>query len=126
MTSGFERLYTETEAAELIGIKARSLRSERLAGRITYKRVAGKIMYRHDTDLLQWMRKGEEPCPDETEDRTLSGSRPAAPGTSPGPRAAEASGEARAKATASALKRRSANSCAASPDRPGRVVPLNS
>ncbi len=58
MTEPFERLYTEIEGAEAVGIKPRSLRTERAAGRIGYKRVAGKIMYRH-SDLEHWLRQGE-------------------------------------------------------------------
>jgi Helix-turn-helix domain len=53
-----EPLYSEEEAARRLGIKARSLRTERTAGRIGFKRVAGKIMYRHD-DLTAWQREGE-------------------------------------------------------------------
>lgn len=48
-----EPLYSEIEAARLIGIKPRALRSEREAGRIAYRRVAGLIMYRQD-DLAAW------------------------------------------------------------------------
>jgi len=46
-------LLTEVEAARKLGVAPRSLRSERTAGRITFRRVAGKIMYRAD-DLNQW------------------------------------------------------------------------
>jgi hypothetical protein len=50
-------LYTEGEAARLLGIKPRSLRTERYAGRIAYKPVAGIIMYRH-ADLVAWQEEG--------------------------------------------------------------------
>ena len=55
-----EPMYTEVEAARLVGVKPRSLRTERCAGRIGYKKVAGKVMYRR-SDLVAWQRKGE-PC----------------------------------------------------------------
>ncbi len=42
----FDRLYTEIEAGKALGIKPRSLRTERIAGRIGYKRVAGRIIVR--------------------------------------------------------------------------------
>ena len=53
-----EPMYSEIEAARRLGIKPRSLRTEREAERITHKKVAGKIMYRH-SDLVAWQRKGE-------------------------------------------------------------------
>jgi hypothetical protein len=43
----------EHEAAKMIGVPARALRSERTAGRIQYRKVAGRIMYRAD-DLKNW------------------------------------------------------------------------
>jgi hypothetical protein len=43
----------EHEAARMIGVPARALRSERTAGRIQYRKVAGRIMYRAD-DLIAW------------------------------------------------------------------------
>jgi hypothetical protein len=43
----------EHEAARMIGVPARALRSERTAGRIGYRKVAGRIMYRLD-DLKTW------------------------------------------------------------------------
>lgn len=52
------RLYTEVQAAETVGISPRSLRSERTNGRIAFKRVAGKIMYRYE-DLVAWERESE-------------------------------------------------------------------
>jgi DNA-binding XRE family transcriptional regulator len=59
-----EPLYTEVEAARLLGLKPRSLRSERTNGRISYKPVAGRIMYRA-SDLVRWQRQGERRCPKE-------------------------------------------------------------
>jgi hypothetical protein len=46
-------LMYEVEAARMIGVPARALRSERTAGRIGYRKVAGRIMYRLD-DLIAW------------------------------------------------------------------------
>jgi hypothetical protein len=46
-------LMYEHEAARMIGVPARALRSERTAGRIGYRKVAGRIMYRLD-DLIAW------------------------------------------------------------------------
>jgi hypothetical protein len=48
-----EPLLYEIEAARIIGVPARALRSERTAGRIGYRKVAGRIMYRLD-DLIAW------------------------------------------------------------------------
>ncbi|MCH9011942.1 MAG: helix-turn-helix domain-containing protein [Proteobacteria bacterium] len=115
MIEPIERLYTETEAAELLGIKPRSLRTERVAGRIGFKRVAGKIMYRH-SDLQKWMEQGEEPCRDQTEDRTSSISKRGAATTSPGPKTDGAGAAAQVRAISSRLKRRSKTSSPADPD----------
>ena len=57
-----EPLYTEAEAAKKLGIAFRWLRAERYAGRIGWKKVAGRVMYRH-RDLVDWQKKGIEPCP---------------------------------------------------------------
>jgi hypothetical protein len=46
-------LMYEHEAAKIIGIPPRALRSERTAGRIGFRKVAGRIMYRQD-DLIAW------------------------------------------------------------------------
>jgi hypothetical protein len=54
--SGIEPLYSEIQAAKTLTIKPRSLRTERIAGRISYKLVAGKVMYRH-ADLIAWQQK---------------------------------------------------------------------
>src|SRR5215475_2259688 len=67
-----EPMYTEVEAARLVGIKPRSLRTERHAGRIRHKRVAGRIMYRH-SDIVAWQRK-DEPCRAEGQIKDLSSS----------------------------------------------------
>lgn len=39
-------LYMEPEAARILGVEPRALRSERVAGRITYRRVAGRLAER--------------------------------------------------------------------------------
>jgi hypothetical protein len=58
MSEDLEPMYTEVEAARRLGIKPRSLRTERQHHRIGHKPVAGKIMYRH-SDLVAWQRRGE-------------------------------------------------------------------
>lgn len=75
-------LYYEGDAARLLGVPARALRSEREAGRITFRRVSGRIMYRAD-DLTAWQE--EIACRDHREGRSSSGTGGgAASGTSPG------------------------------------------
>ena len=101
--AGFEPLYTEKEAAELLGIKERSLRTEREAGRLGFKKVAGKIMYRQ-RDLVAWLNLGEDTCQDATQDRTSSGSRPAGATTSPTPRTDETSAARRVKSITTRLE----------------------
>lgn len=96
--------------AEAVGVNARSLRTERMAGRLTYKRVAGKVMYREQRDLARWLNQGEERCQDETEARTSHSARIDNSTTSATPRMDGASGAARALTTADALKRRSRRS----------------
>jgi hypothetical protein len=53
MTHPIEPLYYEDQAAKMVGVPPRALRSERTAGRIGYRKVAGRIMYRLD-DLIAW------------------------------------------------------------------------
>lgn len=104
-----KQLYTEAEAAALIGIKARSLRTERQAGRIGYKRSAGRIMYR-PRDLRRWLNEGIEPCHDETKARILSGDKIAESITSATPRPEDPGALQRLQATSAKLKKRSAGS----------------
>ena len=69
-----EPMYTEVEAAQLLGIKLRWLREERYAERISYKRVGGKAMYRH-SDLVAWQREGTPRRePDQIKGRNSSAS----------------------------------------------------
>jgi hypothetical protein len=58
-----EPLYTEVEAAKKLGIEFKWLRAERYAGRIGWKKVAGRVMYRHQ-DLVDWQKRGTPPCPE--------------------------------------------------------------
>ena len=121
MAQELDRLYTEAEAGEALGIKPRSLRTERVAGRIGYKRVAGKIMYRR-RDLVEWMNQGEEPCRDEIEDRTSLLSRGARTITSLGPRTDGADGAARVRGISQKLKGCSKTSSPEHRDDQGRVI----
>ena len=121
MVEALDRLYTEVEAAELLGIKPRSLRTERIAGRIGYKRVAGKIMYRH-SDLEHWLRQREKRCQDETKDRTSSMSKRVAVTTSPSPKTDGAGAAAQVRAISSRLKASSKTSSPADPDGQDRVI----
>ena len=52
-----EPMYTEEHAARLLGIPPRSLRTERENGRIGYKPVCGRVMYRL-SDLVRWQKRG--------------------------------------------------------------------
>ena len=124
MNKPIERLYTDTEAAEVLGIKPRSLRTERSAGRIGFKRVAGKVMYRH-RDLVNWMNQGEEPCQDATEDRTSLQSKGAATSMSHGQKTDAADGEAQVRRISRTLKASSKTSSPADPDGQGRVIRAN-
>jgi len=72
MTEEIYPLYSEVEAARMLGIKPRSLRTERYAGRIGYKPVAGKVMYRH-ADLVAWQQEGV-PCQGEGRTKARSSS----------------------------------------------------
>ena len=128
MAGEIQPLFTEAEAARKLGVRARSLRSERVAGRITFRKVAGKIMYRAD-DLAAW-QENIAICHDQTKDRASGKTRGAAVRTgSTGP---TPQGAAAALAQAHAIKRKLLDS---SPDGsqststsertgPARVVPL--
>ena len=58
-----EPLFTEIEAAKLVGIDWKWLRAERYAGHISWKKVAGRVMYRRQ-DLVDWQKRGI-PCREE-------------------------------------------------------------
>ena len=75
-------LYSEEQAARMIGIKPRALRSEREAGRITFHKVGCRAMYDAD-DIAEW--KEAIKCRDHRQARSLNGtSGEAASGTSHG------------------------------------------
>ena len=103
-----EPLFTEVEAAKRFRIKPRSLRTEREAGRIGYKRVAGRIMYRQ-SDLVLWQQEGVTPCLGQTSGRASSVSGSAAGGgpstTSAGASTDARASVARAKAISDQLKK---------------------
>ena len=99
-------LRVQAEAAKKIGIKVRSLRTERIAGRIGHKRVAGKVMYR-ERDIERWFNEGEEPWHDRTEALTSDSSRREASITSAGAKAGAAGSAARAQKISQQLKGRS-------------------
>ncbi len=123
-TRELDRLYTEIEAAEVLGIKPRSLRTERVAGRIGFKRVAGKIMYRH-SDLQKWMEQGEEPCRDAIEDHTSSISNRMAATAYPGPKTDAAGAAAQVRAISRKLKKRSKTSSPEDRGEQGRMIQAN-
>jgi hypothetical protein len=77
-----EPLLYEIEAARIIGVPARALRSERTAGRIGYRKVAGRIMYRAD-DLIAWQELIARPA--LPKDRSSSDQIPQRPTASVGP-----------------------------------------
>ena len=125
-----EPMYSEAHAAKKVGVKPRSLRTEREAGRIKFKRVAGKIMYRH-SDLVQWQIEGETLCQDEARDLawTLCANEagPKQSTTSDGRKAAARASVAQAKRTSDALKSRSrvgSPSADTPPKAGGQVVPM--
>jgi hypothetical protein len=96
-----EPYYSDAQVAALLDptgkrIKARSIRSEREAGRLVGTRVAGKWMYRK-SDVLIFLEAARR-CPEETRAHgSLSGSSPVPSRsfTSNGQTAAEASGTQR-------------------------------
>jgi len=67
MTLTVAPLYYEAEAARMLGITPRALRSERNAGRITYRKVAGRVMY-SVSDLEEW--KENIKCPAYRKDQS--------------------------------------------------------
>jgi hypothetical protein len=134
MSEDLEPMYTEVEAARRLGIKPRSLRTERKHQRIGHKPVAGKIMYRH-SDLVAWQRKGETCREDDpmkgqnsSSARKRSGDNPS--GASGGVTADATASVQRARATAAQLikssRAGSSKEAGASKSRnePARVIPL--
>jgi hypothetical protein len=123
-------MYSETDAAKVLGINPRSLRTERTNGRIGYKMVAGKVMYRH-SQLVAWQQEGSSPCQDEALDHTLFASKrkagPKASTTSAGQKMAGQGSVRQAKQTSNALKKRSQTGLSNNDTRQetsGQVVPL--
>jgi len=123
---------TEARLAGLLGLKPRSLRSERTAGRIAWKPIAGKVFYL-PAAVNEWLQDGV-PCRDGDRDRgsssggTVAASRSMlSAGTS---EEANASAQ-RALAAARMLKTlsRTSSSPAATGKAkaaPGRVIPMKS
>lgn len=125
-----QTFWSEDEAASVLHIKPRSLRTERKAGRLGYQPVAGKIMYR-ESDLIEWQQtQGIKPCRDQTKDRdsSLSVNQDASGRRiiSDSPKMVDHASVARARASSSVLKKSSLNSCStkAKNGEPGQVVRL--
>jgi hypothetical protein len=119
-------LMYEPEAAKMIGVPARALRSERTAGRIGYRKVAGRIMYRLD-DLKNWQENIACPvAPKAPNSAPIP--RGAAYTTSSGPMSEDgAASVARALATTARLRQSLRSGSAPKPDPsngPGQLVPL--
>ncbi len=77
-------LLTEAEAAQVIGLSERTLRSLRKEGRITYVRKSpGRIAYRAD-DLAEYIeasvRRETPPCPSTSPPKAASGNMKHGPG----------------------------------------------
>lgn len=125
-----EPLFLECEAARMIGIEPRALRSERAAGRITYRKVAGRIMYRAD-DLTAWQEnvacRARPKAPSSGQTRK---DRERGTSTGPTPRPAVAASIAQGQAIKAELLSISRNGShaktAAEAHGPGRVVQLKS
>src|SRR5260370_18266667 len=92
-----EPYYSEAEVAEMLDptgkrIKARSIRSERDAGRLVATKVAGKWLYRKSDVLtfLEAARKCQEPTPDPTSAPSVrrDGAKPSITSTGPSEAAA--------------------------------------
>jgi hypothetical protein len=110
----------------MIGVPPRALRSERTAGRIQYRKVAGRIMYRQD-DLLSWQENIACPvAPKAPNSDPIR--RGGAYSTSSGPMSADgAASVARALATTAKLRQSLRSGSAPKPDPsngPGQLVPL--
>lgn len=70
-------LLPEAEAARRLGLKPRSLRSERASGRLPHRRVAGKVFYT-EADLAAFIENSlcparAAPKPASSQPRTVSG-----------------------------------------------------
>jgi hypothetical protein len=94
-----EPLLYEVEAARIIGVPPRALRSERTAGRIGYRKVAGRIMYRAD-DLKNWQENIA--CPVHPRDRSSEQTRSA-------PAYSTSTGRTRSPVAAGSVQRALAN-----------------
>lgn len=122
-----EPLYFEADAARMIGIDPRALRSERAAGRISYRKVAGRIMYAAE-DLAEW--RGAVKCRARQKDQSCGRTRNAEArsiSTGPMPEPAAAASVRRALATARKLTKHSPTGSASettAPNGPGHVVQL--
>src|SRR4051812_10878417 len=86
--SEIEPLYSEVEAARMLRIKPRTLRSERVAGRVRYRQVARRVMYRID-DLTAWQEgicRGGDPTKDRNSNSSRKKAGASQSGTSDGAR----------------------------------------
>ena len=123
---------TEARLAALLGLKPRSLRSERAAGRIAWKPIAGKVFYLPGA-VLNWLHD-EVPCREG--DRVHGSSSGGTPAASRSMSSAGTSEEANAsaqRALAAARMLKTLSRTSSSPaatgrarDGQGRVIPMKS
>ena len=132
-----EPYYSDHEVAQLLDpsgnrIKARSIRSEREAGRLVGARVAGKWMYRKSdvVNFLESARKCRNNKADPTSSSCVNTDGSRAPSTSPSERVGAASGPPRVFLPPILTKRRraSGNGSGNVPEHkgPAQVIPIKS
>jgi excisionase family DNA binding protein len=101
-----ERLLTEADAAEMLAVSVRSIRTERMAGRLPWLKVAGKVRLRR-SDVLTYVESSLCLAPQR---EPASVTRPAARiSISTGLRKESSGDAARALATCQKLKGSSLN-----------------
>lgn len=96
------RLYTEAEAADALGIPARSLRTEREHGKIAFRRIARRIMYLGRT-LIEYRERDE--WPDRESQPALAASPAPTRGTSSTTTASATAAITRGRETIERLKK---------------------
>ena len=127
LRSDLEPMYSEKQAAIKLGIKKRSLMTERVAGRIKSKKVAGKIFYLHSA-LVEWQQRDNHSCQEKVPDPGSYSSKRldglGASTTSDGRKMDVHASVRRAKQTSNALKRSSRTGSSLEAKKPSSTAPV--
>ena len=119
-------LLTPRQQAQQAGISQSQVRSLIASGKLSHVMIGSRVMIQAGAFEEFLQAETVKPCRDETKAQSSAGSPSGAAITSPGQSMAGAASAARARQTAKALKRSSANGSKPARVETARVIPLKS